>query len=150
MRTTDPRAASFDASAFREAIVFAMNMGMPEDECERATFKWKKEITYSVADPSSRPYRWDETPERIVAKEDCQIPVAIERSPGLASSETAIASIQSPRIIVTVLDEHYASVESADTIEVDGAEYTINFVAPPVSLFEVTVYTIYAQAIDES
>lgn len=140
----------FNAAAFREAITNTMKMGLPEDETERATFKWKRTATFDVADPAGNPYRWDETPTKVTSHDDVQIPVAIEKNPGDAASQTPFASIESPRITVTVLDTYYTEIEGADTIEIDGTEYTINFVAPPVALFDVTVYTLYATADDEA
>lgn len=148
--TTDPRGAGFDAAGFRDAIKFAMAMGQPEDENKRVTFKWTVEKTFSTADPAGNPYRWDTTPSKVVAHEDVQVLCAVQSNRIPNASGTPFGEIDSNKLTLTLLDEQYAEVEGADKVEIDNALYNIDFVAPPVGLFDVTVYTIHLTAEDES
>lgn len=150
--TTDPRGSSFNADAFRSAIRFAMSMGLPEEESERITFRWRVERTYSNPDPTGRPFSFSEEPETVDEHDDVQVPAAVRFSSratgGIAG--TGLGEIDTPRVEVTLLDVDYALVETADIIVFDGSEYEINFVKPPDGLFDVTVYTLYATAVDEA
>lgn len=150
-RTTDPRASAFSATAFRDAIRFAMNMGLPDATVDRATFKWTPVKTYTRPDTGGRPYNLTSTPVSTVTHPDVQIPVAWEFAARQGLEEqTAMGEFDPTRIVMTILDEDYAQVQGADTVEMGDNVYIINFVAPPTGLFEVTVYTVYLTARDES
>lgn len=150
--TTDPRASGFDADAFRDAIRFAMNMGLPNATNERVTFKWDVVSNYTSADPSGRPYVWTDTATTRVVTDDVQIPAAVQFVARASAGEHGgpFGNIENPHVIVTILDEDYTLVQGARKIEFDGNLYIINFVAPPLGLFDVTIYQIYAAAEDES
>lgn len=150
--TTDPRGASFDAFGFRDAIRFAMNMGLPEDENERATFVWDKAISYDISDPAGNPYDYTKTPTKVISHDPVQIPVAVQFIQRASSgvTNTPFGEIDSPHVIVTALDEDYALVRGADKILFGEDVYVISFVKPPDGLFGVTVYTIFAAAEDEA
>ena len=53
------------------------------------------------------------------------------------------------KVIVTVMDTHFGEVESANYVLINGSEYNIDYWAPPVGLFGVTVYQAYLSAVDE-
>lgn len=149
--TTDPRAAAFKIDEFRDAIRFAMNMGIPDKESERLTWKWTTDKTYSGADVVGKPYLWNEAPDTTEEHDDVQIPVAVEfiaRTTG-GVSNTPWGEIENPRLQVTILDEDYEKVVGSDVIEVDGSIYYIKFVSPPQGLFAGTIYTVHAIAEDE-
>lgn len=149
---TDPTfGAGFDAAAFRSAIVSTMEMGLPANTSERATFRWHPERTFSNPDPTGNPYSWDQTPASELTKPDVQIPVAVEFSarPAATKDET-IGQFDGARAIVTVLDTHYDQVADADLVLLGGNVYEIEFWGPPQGLFDVTVYTVYLTAMDES
>lgn len=149
--TTDSRAAGFNAAAFRDAIRFAMNMGLPNATEERATFKWNTVRTYTTADPAGSPYDYTATPATSVAHADVAIPVAVEFSARPAGSrDTSVGQFDSSRAVITVLDEDYALIVGADQVLLGGNTYEIQFVGPPVALFDVTIYQIYCDARDES
>jgi hypothetical protein len=143
--------AAFNPGEFRTAIRDAMNMGLPANVSERATFKWNVERTYTVADPGDNPYDWNDTPVSTTTHADVQIPVAVEFT-ARASDAGAnnIGSFDPSRVTLTVLDEDYALVQGADEVLLGGNAYVIRYVAPPLGLFEVTVYQIFAEARDES
>lgn len=152
MAGTDSR---FDATAFRDAIRFAMTMGLPDTTSERATFKWNVDRTYVVPDSGGQPFNWGETPSTESAYVDVRIPVAVEfLSKGGDTQDTRIGQFDVSRVIITVLDEDFTDLTQdgvfADKVQLDDGIYDIQFVGPPIGLFEVTVYQIYAQAVDEA
>jgi hypothetical protein len=149
--TSDPRAAGFDGAEFRDAIKFAMGMALPDEESERVTFRWLVDRTYSTADPVGAPYSYDEVPSSTVAKDDVQITCGVSFiSRATAAQGNAVAGFESPRVIVTVLDEDYDSVAEADEIIFDGSTYQINYWEPPQGLFDVSIYKVHGTARDES
>lgn len=128
-----------------------MTMGGPVAVNERATFRWRTERDYAIDDPAQNPYDWSATPTTTVSLEDVQVPVAVEFSARpAASTETTVGQFDHSRAIITILDEDYDLVRGADQVLLGGNTYVIQFVGPPVGLFEVTVYTLYADAVDES
>lgn len=147
--TTDPRAAGFNADVFRDAIRFAMNMGLPNAEEERVTFLWDIERSYENPDPSGNPYNFNETPTRRIVRDPVQLAAAVEfRSD--ATDGTSLGPIENPHIIVTLLDEEWEQVKDASRIKLNEATYIVKFTAPPMGMFDATVYQMYAEAEDES
>lgn len=147
----DPRAASFDETKFRDGIIFAMGLGLPDNKDERITFRWTTKKDYPIADAGGNPYSWTSDPSKIEKHPDVQVPAAIKFSPRTAtgSDNGPFGQINNPIIEVTILDEQYELVKTANLIVLADAEYTINFVKPPDGLFGVTIYTIFASALDE-
>lgn len=149
----DPLAAKFDAAGFRNSIKKVMVMGLPENVTERATFQWKTVRSYAIEAPSGNPYDFAATPSTTTSHPDVQVPVAVEFVPnatGRASGGTPIGEFDNPRVILTVLDEEYEQVKTADMVVLGGNTYFIQFWAPPIGLFSVTVYQCYLTAEDES
>lgn len=143
--------SSFNASRFRTAIRNTMVMGMPNATSDQATFRWTTTHTYSPQDPLDDPYTWTQTPVTTTTHADVVVPVAWEFSARpSASLETVIGEFDSPRVIVTILDVDYELVQGADLIIMGGNTYVIEFVAPPLGLFDVSVFQIYCVARDES
>lgn len=148
MAGTDPR---FPAQRFRDAIRFAMHMGLPNAVQERITFRWTTQKTFSTHDPAGRPYNWGSTPATTTSHADVLIDCAVEFTARPAGTrDTALGEFDTSRAVVTILDEDIDSVSGADTAIIGGNEYEILFTAPPMGLFEVTVYQLYLQARDES
>lgn len=151
--TSDARASGFDAATFRDSIQFAMNMGLPETASERCTFRWTPEKDYRIEDPGGNPYDFTatNTPTNTVAPADVQVDAAVEFvSRSTLSQGTALGELNTPRATITLLDVDYALVEGADQVLLGGNTYDVDYVAPPVGLFEVTIYQIHCSAVDES
>lgn len=143
--------ADFDAAAFRAAIRSAMDMGLPNATNERATFRWAVEKTFATADPAGQPYTFNTAPASTVVRPDVRIPVAVEFSARPAgSTDTSLGEFDTSRVIITILDEDYEQVEGANEVLLGGNAYDVQFVGPPLGLFSVTVYQVYAEARDES
>ena len=146
---TDPRAAGFNSAAFRDAIRFAMTMGLPNAESERITFMWDVVRVNENADPSGAPYDFTQAPTQRTVQDPVQVTAAVEFRTD-SSDGTSLGSIENPHIIITLLDEDYALVEDATKVQLNDAEYIIKFTAPPMGMFDATVYQMYAEAVDES
>jgi len=129
-----------------------MIMGLPSNVSERATFRWPTNRTYTIADPAQNPYDWTETPLTETHHADVQIPVAVEFTSRTSQggSNDIGTQFDTSRVVLTVLDEDYAQVEGATEVLLGGNTYLIQFVAPPMGLFEVTVFQVYCEARDES
>lgn len=151
MAGTDSR---FNATKFRDAIHFAMQMGLPGNTQERITFHWLEERTYAKEDAGNNPYDWTDTPVTDVAHPDVQLDAAVEfkfiRS---GVTDNPVGQFESPNLVVTLLDQEYARIyvggKRADQIIIDDDIYEINFVGPPLALFDCSIYQVYASALDE-
>lgn len=148
--------SAFDASVFRTAIRNAMVMGLPTATEERATFKWKVRRDYEVADSNENPFNWSSTPDVTTTYPDIQVTCAVEFfSKGGDTQGTRVGELDVSRIIITLLDEEWEEVllngddNVPDFVQMDDAEYKVLFVGPPIGLFDVTVYQVFIQAIDE-
>jgi len=63
---------------------------------------------------------------------------------------TSVATFDNSQATLTLLDEDYVLIAGADTAVIGGNTYDVRLKAPPIGLFEVTVYTLELQARDES
>lgn len=151
MKTTDARASSFNEDEFRDSIRFAMNMGIPENESDRPTFKWTVQKEYAIADPAGSPYSWTSTPTQTTTHADVQIPVAVTYTPKRQGDDgSPFGNTVVSRAVLTILDEDYANIIGADQVVLTGDTYNIMNVAPADGLFGVTVYEVYCESVDES
>lgn len=143
--------SAFNRDKFREAIRATMTMGLPDNLSERVTFRWNVDRTYEIEDPEGNPYSWTEEPEDETVTEDVQIPAAVEFAARPAMSlDTTVGQFDTARATITVLDVDYPEVATADLVILGDNTYVIDFWGPPVGLFDVTVYTCYATAMDEA
>lgn len=154
MAGTDP---GFDAAEFRSAIAFAMEMGMPGSSQDELVFRWKEQRVFGVRDPAGKPYDWTATPTSDTTITDLRLTCAFEFvSVPSGSVNTIIGGLDTSRLVVTLMDEQYAEMiahgsdRKPDFVIVGGNTYELDFTAPPVGLFDVTIFQIYASAIDES
>lgn len=154
-------APSFDESAFRDAILNTMLMGMPEDPAERLTFVWRRDQTWVPDDPAGNPYDWTQTPVTDTAgnpalsdegtEQTLQVPYALEFSARPAGSSTTVfGEIDLTRAVITLMDDAYERVKTADYAVIGDSRYRIQFDGPAVGLFGVTVWTLYVEAEDSA
>jgi hypothetical protein len=143
--------AAFDSQAFKDGIHLAMNMALPGTVADRATFRWRVQKTFSKQDTANRPYDWTATELTTDARADVQVPCAVEFSSRTTmAGQTAMGHFDSSKAVITLLDEDYALVEGADEVLLGQNTYVVDFVAPPIGLFNVTIYQMYCSARDES
>lgn len=149
MAGTDSR---FDAAAFRTAIRFAMNMGLPDATEQRATFKWNTERTFGASDASGNPWSWTQTAATTVTYDDIQIPVAVEYRAGPAAAER-LGDLEASKAVLTILDEDFADLTAdrpfPNQVQLGSSLFDIQFVEPPTGLFDVTIYSIHCESVDE-
>jgi hypothetical protein len=151
MELSDPRANAFNADAFRDGILFAMQMATPQDEDQRVTFRWADQKEYDVKDRTGKPYVWTQEPESVVTRDDVQVPCAVRFvSRTTLAGQNAVADMDTSRAELTLLDEQYQLVKDADIVLIGTNEYKPDFVAPPSGLFGETIWTMFVSAIDES
>lgn len=152
---------SFNEPDFRAAVLNTMLMGMPEDTAEQLTWFWYRDRTYTPADPAGNPYDWDTAPTSdepgnpgLPDAGDDQsliVPYALEFSARPSSLEaTSFGDIDTSRAIVTLLDDAYEQVRTADYARIGDTRYRPLFDAPPQGLFGVTVWTVYIEAEDSA
>lgn len=143
--------AEFNADEFRSAIRATMTMGLPNKVEERATFRWIVRKDWAQEDSGGVPFDLTSTPTRVEEHPDVQIPIAWAFSARPAQSvSTEMGEFDLGRVEMTILDVDYELVRGAELVVLGGNIYEIAFVAPPVGLFDVTVYTVYANARDET
>lgn len=148
MAQPDPR---FPADKVRAALHFAMQMGTPKNPTEDVIFRWTTKETFQSKDPAGHPYSWDAPAVTSVTKPDVHIDCAVQFSARPSGSrDTEIGHFDTSRVILTILDDDINKVRTADLVIIDGNEYRILFMAPPEGLFDLTVYTLYLEARDET
>jgi hypothetical protein len=141
----------FNVTQVRDALRFAMRMGQPIDTDQAVTFKWLTQKQYSSQDRARRPYNWQATPTSTVTRPDVQVLCAVEFIPRSSQERTtAFGEFNPSAVTITLLDVDYAQVSDSTHVEIDGNTYEIDFKGPPIGLFDLTVYTVYARAYDES
>lgn len=140
----------FDATLFRSQIRATMTMGLPGTVADRATFRWTPNKTYSKQDSDAKPWTWTEVSVTDVVHSDVQIPVALEILRTVEQAGTSLGDFNIPKVILTILDVDYALVVGADVVLLGQDEYNIDFVEPPIGLFDVTVYRLHLRSGDES
>ena len=147
----------FSASEFRENIKFAMTMGMPGTVSEQVTFMWNRVKEYNPQDHQHRPYDFtqpttlDEPGNPDEPDGSLVVTCAVEFTPrNSTGTENMVGAFNAPRIVITLLDDEYDLVHDADQVLIDGNTYDLEYTAPPIGLFDVTVYQLHATAQDES
>lgn len=140
----------FDADLFRSQIRATMTMGLPGNVADRATFRWRSDTTYSSEDSANKPWLWTESPATNVVHADVQVPVAMEIMRTAEQDGTSVGDFEAVRVILTLLDVDYAQVVGADVVLLGRNVYNIDFLEPPIGLFDVTVYRFHLRAMDET
>lgn len=140
---------SFNAANFRTQIKATMRMGLPTNVADQATFVWEAVKTYANDDPNANPYNLAQAPTTSSQHANVRVDVAVEML-GNDLTDTSVGQINNQHARITVLDEDYAQIVGATKVLLGQNTYEINFVSPPIGLFEVTVYQMDCTAIDEN
>jgi hypothetical protein len=152
MDLTDPRAAGFNSDVVRDALEFAMKMGMPDNAAERVKFIFKAQHTYANEDPTGNPYEWSAPPTATISeRREVEVPVAMEFiSRTSQGRDTTMGHLLPSHVEIYILDTYIDDVRGADELMVDGNVYKITAWPPPHALFDFTLYPCLAEAVDES
>ena len=130
-------------------------MGMPADPNEQLVWHINPVVSFENQDPAIKPYDWSATPV-VDQPGDPDHPsgiVAVDYALEFAATgggESEVGRFDQSRLTVTVLDNEYEQIKNADYAMIGRVYYEIKFVAPPVGLFDVTVYQIFLVARDQS
>lgn len=157
MAGTDSR---FNATKFRDGIRFAMQMGFPEDEQKGLAWRWTTKRTFTTTDSGDLPLVWDDTQVvQSTAPSDMIVDCAVAFAQGGGQARvggTSLGVMDIAQVTVTLLDTDYDALMAhgsnvfPDKAVIDGNVYIVQYVAPPIGLFEVTVYQVALGAIDET
>lgn len=163
MATNSAFADRFNEGKFRSAIRETMKMGMPESDDEKLKWWWKRNRTYSAPDPAGNPYDWTATPSsNLPGNPDIDDPgptqdqslivdYALEFSSRPAGSiQTILGEIDNSRAVITMFEEDWEQVKTADYCTIGDSTYNIQFAGPAQGLFGVTMMTCYLEAEDEA
>lgn len=142
---------SFDGPGFRNAIRFAMQMGLNPDAGRRPIFiqkavgrtYWKNNVqlvTPPRVDRDGRPF----DPDVEVRKADDQqilvdCAVEIERA---EAEELPVGTFRPTRLVATLLDEQYLLVKDCRELVYNGDRYIYAYEPESNGLFDVGVYTM--------
>lgn len=141
----------FDSKLFKESIKKVMKMGLPETTNLRPTFRWTTVKTFGQSDSGGKAWTKNSSPVTTVSHADVQIDCAVQfivaRGGGVGNM---VGEFNNPHVIITVLDTDYALVGGANKVLLGGDTYNIDYVEPPIGLFDVTVYNIHCTAQDET
>lgn len=162
MATSSSFTSQFPEALFRDAILNTMLMGVPDDEAQRLTWVWDRQLTYSPDDPAGNPYDWGSSPVTDTAAntdlpdpgagepQTLVVPYVLEFSPRAGQASTVLGEIDTSQATVTLMDSDYERVKTADHAVIGDTTYRIQFDAPPQGLFGVTVWSVFLEATDES
>lgn len=135
--------AGFDATAFREGILTAMQMGAPPDVNDQALFHFPNLLVYNgSADGANVPF----DPAGTVtnhAPDPVRVDCAIEYFDAENQPTGGFGLLAPTRISVTMLDDAYAKVKGCAYVVIAGDRYDYRRTEPPVGLFDVGIWTIH-------
>lgn len=158
MAGTDRR---FDATKFRSAIKFAMEMGFPDEVSKQITWHWNPVRQYNKKlDASGMPF--DLSQGNVNSEADITpmiVDCAVKFQPTGTTTRvggTALGIMDVANATATLLDVDYNALRQhgegkfPDKAVMDTDVYLVQLIGPPYGLFEVTIYDVYLQAIDET
>lgn len=150
--------AAFDAAGFRNAVRFAMEMGLNPDPSRRPTFirksssrVYKKNsvvISTPRLDRDGRPL----DPEvEVVRPADVEVSVdcAIEVQRADAE-ELPVGTFRPTKVVATLLDDQYEEVKDCREMLYNGDRYVYGYEPESNGLFDVGVYTIIFYAVEDT
>lgn len=132
----------FPSDAFRNGIRFAMDMGAPPIEGERATFYFEPQLVYNRPvddddvpfDPTSTVVR--ETPDPL------QVTCAVEYFDA-QGNPSSFGLIVPSRATILLLDEEYQQVKLAIGVLLRGEKFIYKSTEMPLGLFDVGIYQMH-------
>lgn len=142
--------AGFNSGQFREIIRSTMQMGLPNTVRERPTFVWDAITVHSgPTNAAGKPFDFNAPPVSVNRKEPLEVDCAVEHVDRMPDG-TPLGQFENPRAVIYIMDEDFPLIEGATGVLLGGNLYKINYVAPPLGLFDFTLYAVHCQAEDES
>lgn len=138
----------FDRDAFRNGILIAMSVGLPEDEVLQPTFFFPEAVGNITPaddddvpfDPAARPTRTAPPSVRVVCAVEYQ-----DREGRPVNFGTVTPS----KVELTLLDAEYQKVKGFDHVVIGGGRYDYRRTPPPVGMVTETIWTVICEAEDE-
>lgn len=148
----------FDNEGFRNAIHFAMQMGLNPDPDRRPIFirkgqgrTYRKDGELVLNPRLDRDGRPLDPQIDIIRTPDTQVmadcAIEVERAD---AEELPVGNFRPTKVVVTLLDEDYVKVKDCREMVYNGDRYLFGFEPESNGLFEVGIYTMIFYAIDES
>lgn len=151
--------ADFDGVQFRNAIRFAMQMGVPPDPDKQAVFVfkptgrtyWKNDVQLVSAprlDRDGKPL--DPTVEvRRVEADTKTVDCAVEIVRADAE-ELPVGTFRQTKAVVTVLDEQYEEIRGCIEMVFNGDRYKFGYEPEGLGLFDVGINTMIFYPLEET
>jgi hypothetical protein len=135
------------ARRFRQGAAFAMGMGTPSDEQDAVSFLVDDTAAApGPVDENGLPF--DPAVQRPRILRTVRVPCAVEYFDS-RGEVTQLGIVTPSRVVLTLLDEHYALVKDAVAVVIDGDRFNYRKAEPPVGLFSVTVHRLQFDAVDD-
>ncbi len=143
--------ADFSSAEFTQAITSTMEMGMASG-AHTPTFFWNEVAEYANgASTSNTPYDLTAEPDTIIqAAKTLVVPVSVEFGEASTNNFTSLGELNKAIAKLTLLEEYYDQIKTADGVTLSGVDYTFDFTEPVVGLFDVNVFTIHCSPVDEA
>lgn len=139
---------SFKPAAFRAAIRSAMTMGAPPEADYQLKFYWNPSRT-SAATKDGEGIPFDPAaPITSTTRDPVSVPCAVEYLDA-AGQPSPFGAVVPSKVRVTLLDEDYEVVKTADYVVVGGDRYLRHHEPPSFGLFEAGVHQIVYVAENE-
>ena len=156
MAGTNP---NFNAAEVRDALHFAMEMGSPNRQVDKATFYFKQAAVWKDSagnvienprlDQDGNPFWSDLTLTYEGRDPEVVDRVAVDFSIA-RPEELEVGTFRPTRIEVTILDLEWDKVREAIEISVVGGDrYYISYEKPVVALFDMDVHVLVCYALDK-
>lgn len=151
--------AGFDATAFRDGITFAMQMGTPPDLDVSAVFVFadgpgvvytKNNVVVATPKLDRDGYPFDPDIKRtLTAGARVRVNCAIEMVKA-DQEEIPVGSFRPVKAIVTLLDVDYAQVKGCKEMILNGDTYAYGYEPGALGMFEVGVHQMIFYAVQET
>lgn len=156
-------AVNFPSATVRNALLFAMQMGKPNQEIKQVKFVKKSAgkqyfldetevfpppLGNLRVDRDGRPLNPD---VRLIqgADEEIAVDVAIETTEATAE-ETPVGNFRPVKATVTLMEEEYQQIKGSQLLRYNEDEYGFTYELDATGLFDMTFHTLIFFALDES
>lgn len=147
----DPLLAGFDADGVREGLRLAFAVGLPVNAADQPTFYMPQTSTSvdSLLDDDGVPFDPTGTVVRTPnPRVTHKVPCAIQYQDGTGKLE-GFGVVVPSKIVLTILDEDYATVKGFEYVVIEGTRYWRRSVEPPIGLVSVGIWKVHCFSEDD-
>lgn len=139
----------FNATEFKDAIHFAMQLGAAPDAAEQIKFHFASTLVYNGS-ADGREVPFDPTATVTSTTPDpVHVDCAIEYL-DVEDQSTGFGLMAPTKIALTLLDEDYTQVKDSIYVTIHGDRYDYRRTEPPQGLFDVGLYVMHFTATNET